>query len=281
MPYNEIAQRGTKDFPIAYFLVDENHSRYKMAAHWHSEIEIIRILKGEFCVSLNKNTYTAKEGDIIFVNSETVHQGTPTNCVYECIIFHLDFLYSKALDCHLFIEKILDGECIINEFYPFDDSEIHNALNSLFEIIIKSTDPARKFLTISAFFNFFALVLEQNLYNNNIGYNTASEDNRIVVLKKILLFLRENYDKPVSLEMLSATVNRTEAYVSYFFKNMTGKTPIEYLNEYRIEKACHKLRTTDFSVTDIAFSCGFSDLSYFIKTFKKKMGISPRKYRQN
>lgn len=279
MPYNEIARRGTEDFPIAYFLVDENHPRYTMAAHWHSEIELIRILKGEFYVSLNKNTYTAKKGDIIFVNSETVHQGVPVDCVYECIVFHPDFLYSKALDCQLFIEKILDKECVIKEFFPFEDSEIHDALNSLFEIIIKNTESAQKFRTISAFFSFFALVLEQNLYDSNIGYNTVSKDNRIVILKKILFFLRQNYDKPISLEMLSSTVNRSEAYVSYFFKNMTGKTPIEYLNEYRIEKACHKLRTTDASVTDIAFSCGFSDLSYFIKTFKKKMGLPPGKYR--
>ena len=93
--------------------------------------------------------------------------------------------------------------------------------------------------------------------------------------------MRQNYDKPISLEMVSATVNRSDAYVSYFFKNMTGKTPIEYLNEYRVEKACHKLRTTDASVTDIAFSCGFSDLSYFIKVFKNKVGVSPGKYRKN
>ena len=60
---------------------------------------------------------------------------------------------------------------------------------------------------------------------------------------------------------------------------MTGKPPIEYLNEYRIEKAVRKLRLTNLSITDIAFSCGFSDLSYFIKTFKKTKGVSPGKYR--
>ncbi len=281
MPYNEIARRGTEDFPIAYFLVDENHPRYTMAAHWHSEIEIIRIRKGEFYVTLNKKTYTAKQGDIIFVNSETVHQGKPVDCVYECIVFHPEFLYSKALDCSLFIEKFLEGECVIHDFFPYEDSEIHSVLNSLFEIILKGSHPARKFRTVSAFYNFFAIVSEQNLLSNNVGYPTISEDNRIILLKKILFFLRQNYDKAISLEMLSNSVNRSSAYISCFFKNMTGKTPIEYLNEYRIEKACHKLRTTDMSVTDIAFSCGFSDLSYFIKIFKKKMGVSPGKYRKN
>ena len=68
-------------------------------------------------------------------------------------------------------------------------------------------------------------------------------------------------------------------YLGSFFKNMTGKTPIEYLNEYRIEKASHMLKYTDMQVTDIAYSCGFSDLSYFIKTFKNIKGITPGKFR--
>ena len=280
MAYNEIVRRGTEDFPIAYFLVDENHPRYAMAAHWHSEIEIIRVLKGSFNVTLNKKIYNAKQGDIIFVNSETVHQGDPTDCVYECIVFHPEFLYSKALDSHLFIEKFLEKECVINEFFPCDGTEIHSVLNSLFEIIAKSSGAARKFRTVSAFFNFFAIAAEQNLFSSTIGYTTSSEDNRIILLKKIIFFLRQNYDKPVSLEMLSAYVKKSPAYISCFFKNMTGKTPIEYLNEYRVEKACHKLLATDMTITDVSFSCGFSDLSYFIKIFKNRIGVSPGKYRK-
>jgi len=61
---------------------------------------------------------------------------------------------------------------------------------------------------------------------------------------------------------------------------MTTKTPVEYLNSYRIEKASRKLLNTDMSVTSVAFSCGFNDLSYFIKTFKAIKGITPAKYRK-
>ena len=61
---------------------------------------------------------------------------------------------------------------------------------------------------------------------------------------------------------------------------MTGRTPIEYLKIYRIEKASKKLLNTDEAVTDIAFSCGFNDLSYFIKTFKELKNITPAQYRK-
>lgn len=278
MAYNEIEQRGTPSFPFAFFHVDESHPRYNIAAHWHSEIEIIRVLSGEFDISLNNNRYLLKQGDVVFMNRETVHQGTPKDCVYECIVFHGDFLYSEAFDCLSFVKNVLDGEWRINEHFSSNSGKSHAALNDAFDAMLLDGH-ARKFSVISAFYNFFACVLEENLYTQSISSGDDTENKNIVILKKILSFLRENYDKPITLASLAAAVNRSPKYVGTFFKNMTGKTPMEYLTEYRIEKATRNLHTTDMSVTDIAFSCGFSDLSYFIKTFKRINGVSPGRYR--
>ena len=278
MAYNEIEQRGTEDFPFALFCVDENHSRYNMVTHWHTEIELVRIIKGEFHITLNNKLYIAKSGDIFFVNSETVHHGTPFDCEYECIVFHADYLYKQSFDCFSFIKNILDCDCIIKEYFPSKSGRSYDALNDIFESIKLNSD-IRKFRVISAFYNFFATIYEEELYTLNVRNNALSNDKNIVMLKSILSFLRENYEKPITLDMLSETIQKSPKYLGYFFKNMTGKTPIEYLNEYRIEKAVRKLRITDMSVTDVAFSCGFSDLSYFIKTFKKIKGISPGKFR--
>ena len=70
-------------------------------------------------------------------------------------------------------------------------------------------------------------------------------------------------------------------YFTKIFTQMTGKPPIQYLNSYRIEMACNMLLTTDLSITDICLNCGFNDLSYFIKTFKKEKNISPKKFRNS
>ena len=278
MAYNEIEKRGTDDFPFSFYHLDETHPRYEMAAHWHSEIELMRVIEGEFQISLNQNTYTVKKGDIIFINPETIHQGTAKECIYECIVFHADFLYFEAFDHNSFIRNVLDSECVIKEFFPCGPGEINSSLNKIFDTL-SSNEKSKKFRIISEFYSFFALITELELYSHGIENNTISGDKKINTLKTILSYLRENYDKPVSLESLSKAVNKSPKYIGCFFKSMTGKTPIEYLNEYRIEKACHKLHRTDMSVTEIAFSCGFSDLSYFIKSFKNKMGMSPGKYR--
>lgn len=278
MAYNEIEQRGTDDFPFAFFCVDKNHSRYNMVSHWHTELELVRIVEGEFHISLNNKLYIAKKGDIIFINSETVHRGYPIECLYECIVFQANFLYSPHFDCLSFIKNIIDCEYMINEFFSMGSGKAYDALNEIFEAI-NNNDTTCKFLVISAFYKFFATVYEKKLYTINVGNYTTANDKNIIMLKAILSFLRENYDKPISLETLSYTIQKSPKYVGVFFKRMTGKTPIEYLTEYRIEKAARKLRITDMSVTEIAFSSGFSDISYFIKTFKKIKGISPGKYR--
>ena len=280
MAYNELKQRGNSDFPVDFFYVDDNHPRYFMPAHWHSEIEIIRILEGELDVKLNSTEYTAKVGDIIFVNSETVHSAVPHNgCIYECIVFHIEFLYTDVLGCKSFIDGILQGEYVINEHFPAaEGDEIHRTANKLFEAM-REKRAGYKFIVVSAFYELLGLIVERQLYTaSNLG--DKNSDKNLLKLKKALEFIRTNFDKQISLSDISSHVRMSPKYFGSFFKGMTSKTPIQYLNEYRVEKASRKLIRTDLSITEIAFSCGFNDLSYFIKTFKRIKGISPLSFRK-
>ena len=68
-------------------------------------------------------------------------------------------------------------------------------------------------------------------------------------------------------------------YFCRYFRRLTGQTPIDYLITYRLESSCYALRTTDLTVTDIAFSCGFNDVSHFVKMFRKMYGMTPKSYR--
>ena len=61
---------------------------------------------------------------------------------------------------------------------------------------------------------------------------------------------------------------------------MIGRSPIEYLNEYRIKKIEELLISTDRKVMDICLECGFNNMGNFINVFKKFTGMSPIKYRQ-
>lgn len=84
----------------------------------------------------------------------------------------------------------------------------------------------------------------------------------------------------IGLEDIASILKMNEKYFCKFFKQMTNKTPIEYLNWYRIECACEKIKSSSLSLTEIAYDCGFNDTSYFTKVFKKYNGMSPREYKK-
>lgn len=278
MIYNELLQRGTTDFPMELYQVDKNHPRYEMEAHWHSEIELMRVISGKLTVKLNNSEYTAYPGDVVFVNSETVHSASPEDCVYDCIVMHLHYLNANDEGCRFFIENLLSQEYRIKEYSPADESRFNNTINFIFDSL-RDKPPGYKFSVIGAMYSLFGIVLDEGIYTARAGHSPADEKS-VVKLKNVLTYIIDNYDKQLSLEQMAKSAGMSPKYFCLFFRNMTGKTPLEYLNGYRVEKATKELIKTYKTVTEIAFSCGFNDLSYFIKTFKKHKGVTPAKFRR-
>ena len=132
MSYNELIQRGTVDFPIELYTINEFDPRYEMVSHWHSEVEIIRVTKGVLNIRLNNNTYTAKKDDILFINPEIIHSATPKDCVYECIVFDAAYLSAAFKGGRYFFDGIVNSEYTINEYIPFSDSEVHKSAEPIF-----------------------------------------------------------------------------------------------------------------------------------------------------
>lgn len=279
MIYNELKQHGTVDFPIEMYHIEKNHTRYEMSAHWHNEIEIIRVLEGELNIKLNNNKYTVKKNEIIFINPDTVHQATPQDCVYECIVFNLDFFPALGNGPVYFTESLKNHEYIVNEYHVAKDNSFALAVNKLFKIM-STKSSGYKFKVIGTLYHIFGEIIDLHLYKPTSGMPITTDKN-VPKLRAVLAHIRTNYSLQISLDDMARAAGMSPKYFCYFFKEMTAKTPMEYLTLYRIEKASRKLINTDSSVTSIAFSCGFNDLSYFIKTFKKVKGITPAKFRKD
>lgn len=278
MIYNELVQRGTEDFPIELYHIEKHHTRYEMSAHWHSEVEIIRVLEGTLSVKLNNQLYTAKKNEIIFINPETVHQGAPEDCIYECIVFNLDCIPSTSSGSVYFIESLKNHEFVVNEYFENEHPTLTHAFDDLFSAMA-SKSSGYKFKVLGALYNLFGEIIDLHAYQSTSGTPLASDKN-VPKLRAVLSYIRSNYSTPITLDDMAAAAGMSPKYFCYFFKEMTTKTPVEYVTLYRIEKASRKLLNTDMSVTAIAFSCGFNDLSYFIKTFKQIKGITPTQYRK-
>ena len=277
MIYNEIQQRGTMDFAAELYLIDSNHPKYEMAHHWHGDFEIIKIVSGSLKVKLNKREFDACEGDIIFVNSETVHGAAPENCFYECIVFSSDLIKATDSVCGGFLEALRDHVFVINDHFKKDNSEIYSAFLKFFDVM---ENKGSYFEAVGAIYSIFGIIIRDKLYKDSAGLSEGDSASN-AKLKKVLSYMRSSYDTQITLEQMAMVAGMSPKYFCYFFKEMTKKSPVSYLNTYRVERAARKLLSTDMSVTDIAYSCGFNDLSYFIKTFKMIKGITPNTFRKN
>ncbi len=94
----------------------------------------------------------------------------------------------------------------------------------------------------------------------------------------ILRYLEENYEKDLSLKKIAEHFHLNACYVSQLIRGETGLTYTQYVTELRINKAKELLKTTSLSLAEISEAVGFNDYFYFIKTFKKEVGVTPGKY---
>ena len=275
---NEDRPRGTYEFPFEFHHIDQSHPRYVMSYHWHVEYEIIRILTGEFTVTLDEKSFKAVQGDVIFVHSGILHSGIPVNCVYQCIVFDMNVFLKLNSVCADYIQKIVHQD-ILN-FHHFDQRypDVLSAVNSLFQSMDEKK-PGYELSVIGQFYHFFGIVFGNHYYLDSQP-KARRDYKRILQLKQVVEFIEKNYASPLTLGQLSDSVSMSPKYFCRFFSEMTHQTPMDYLNRQRIEQACYQLSTTDDSITDIAYRNGFNDLSYFIRTFKKYKGTTPGKYKK-
>jgi AraC-like DNA-binding protein len=99
-------------------------------------------------------------------------------------------------------------------------------------------------------------------------------------LKQVLNYIQENYAAKISVETLASRIHMSKGYFYRFSRQMTRKTPIDYLNSYRINQAATLLLESRKKIFEIALDVGFDNFSYFISVFKKLMKCTPLEYRR-
>ena len=277
----EKKQRGTLSFPCALYRVDKDHPAYEMPFHWHTEYEIIVVREGEIELTANDRSETLKAGDVLFLSDGTLHGGTPVGdtAVYDCIVFDDGIITKNSTAGE--IREIFRHGAAVRSFMPkVEYPEISLCASNLADALTRSETENSSWgeiICLGLFLQFFGNVIRFGCSEK--GY---TETNRhISRLKSALAYMEEHYREKVTLEDLAEAAGVTPKYLCRSFCSLTGKTPISYLNEYRIDCACELLRTTDESMLEIVDLCGFSDQSYFVRLFKRQKGITPGQYRSN
>lgn len=119
-------------------------------------------------------------------------------------------------------------------------------------------------------------VLSNSSFNNNqqISYNSRR-------IERVMEYLNEHFQKNISLNDVAQLTNMAESAFSRFFKTRTGMTFIDSLTEIRLGHASRMLIDTTQSVSEIAYECGFNNISHFNRIFKKKKGCTPKEFKMS
>lgn len=275
LAFHESKTRGTFDFPIEFHYVEPPHPRYQMPFHWHMEHEVILVLEGTFTLSLDTVTYEMQPGDAVLIPDGVIHGGTPHGCVYECVVFDFArFLQENAVG-RMAQGGLLNAAAQTQHFFAAG-SPASRILDALFEAMEKE-QAGYEFVTTGLLWQLMGVLVQTQAAEPHPA--APRRDKRAEQMKKALRRIRRDYTEPLTLDDLSAEAGMAPKYFCRAFRQITGRTPIDYLNYYRVECAGERLCVTDESVTDIALSCGFNDLSYFTRTFRKYKGVCAKQYR--
>lgn len=259
------------------------------SAHYHTYIELIYCLNGEFSAWLNGKNYYFTKGDLLVISSNEVHEiyalsDSPSS--YIVIKFEPEILYNSLLDT--FDTKYVFPFTLDNtapqkvfsysEIYSTELPKlIHNILDEYskkeygFELAVKA-DICRIFLWILRHWNDMGITIPHtdSLYHEHIKS-----------IQKVLEYLAEHYSEDVTAEDMAKLANLSYSYFSRVFKQIMNRSFNDYLNFIRITEAEKLLISTDKNITEIAVETGFSSSSYFIKVFDKYKKISPSQFRKN
>ena len=115
---------------------------------------------------------------------------------------------------------------------------------------------------------------------SDVSFNTETLSYNSRRIEKIMAFLNNNFNETITLADAAKIAGMAEVSLSRFFKLRTGKTFIDTLNEVRLGHATRMLIDTTNSINEVAYKCGFNNMSNFNRIFKKKKDSTPKEFRQ-
>ena len=275
--YHEPIPHRTGDFPLGYYYVDRNFPRYRMSAHWHKEVEIIRVRSGSLRLYLDDQAFDAVGGDLVSVGGGVIHSGEPTECVYECIVFDLEALTPAPASFRASLTPLLRDNLILKNRTIEANPGLRASVEELFRLA--STDfIGSEIEMLGAIFRFLGEHLK-NLDAAQLHAVSERTFQKAEQIKPALEYIERHYAQHITLETLARLSGFSPKYFCRYFRAIVHRSPIDYLNYYRVECAAGFLAGTDMNVAEVAVNCGFSDSSAFIKQFRRYKGVTPKQYK--
>lgn len=274
----------TTDEQFPFFIQYGGHEE-DTTYHDHKDFsELTIVLNGHATHIVNEEEYFIKKGNVFVINGGTRHAyKSPYDFKICNIMYKPDMLKFAGADI-----RTLNGFQALFVLEPFYRSinAYHSKLSisissleyisSLIAVMIEEYEQKQQgYQTMLA-----ARFIEMVVYlSRQYDHQEKDMDNSLMHLANAISFIEDHYLEQVTLEEIASKSSISVRHLNRIFRAYYQTTPIHYLHRLRLEKACMLLKTTNASITDIAYQCGFNDSNYLTRQFKKMYGVSPKTFR--
>jgi AraC-like DNA-binding protein len=256
-----------KDIPI---------SELNWQYHYHPEIEIVCVLKGKGTRHVGYHKSHFEDGALALIGSNIPHSGLGLNATdphEEIVILFREEILSLPEgepDTNA-IRKLIE----MSRYGVLFSSEVKNRIIPKLEVITQSEGYTRYLLLLDLLFE-LSKTEDYELLNTEIMPYTIVSRNR-VRLEAVFTYVENGYQNEVDIQQAADLANLTKPAFCNFFKKATSITFVEFVNRYRIDKACILL-SQEKSIAESCYATGFNNITYFNKIFKKYTKTTPGQF---
>lgn len=249
--------------------------------HYHEEIEFIYLAKGIGTLFVGDCIQTIAENSCVLIGPNLPHYWLFDNDYLnefnpiDCIVVHFkpDFLGNDFF--HLDETKSLQ-KLISNSRRAMYVEKCSSIFAYHFQTIHNESDILKITKLLESLYFFQKSCPEKLVSENYEVYHHSTDHKR---MNDVINYIKNNYRDKVELDALADLAKMTKNSFCRYFKQRTGKTPIQFVSELRVSHACRLLKSSDMNLKEISFESGFNSFVNFHKIFKSVTHTSPKQYK--
>ena len=287
----EMKIHGNLDFPLTIYPVTLSQMYLKLIRwHWHPEIELIYMLDGKVEALIDEESIILKPGQGIMVNQNVLHafhRVEEHEAVFFSVVFHpaMIFGYGNAEMSVKYLNPIINNTGM--KYVLIDKEDPHTSPLIDYMIHIRDSYSAAKFgyeleckANLCNLWNTLLKLPRQEVSSVVKSKRIINDEQRI---KEAILFIEDHFAEPITLDDIADSIHISKSECCRCFQRVLRVTPFEYLLKYRIFYATKLIQHQDpsaNSISNLAITVGFGNISYFNKVFKRFLHMTPTEYKK-